>query len=833
MAANLNPKDVNGTTELLPWMFLADSGQGIVACKDSSLLGCWQMEGVDIEADSLLDAAATQLDGALRRIADAGGMVWMTMERQAVAGYLRGSFDNPVADFIDETWGKTFVDRPVYTNKVFLSVAMPTVGGATSLGEAVGDNMGNGDKLPKAVIKALRSRVRKGASFGFSSRAELESACRKFEAQIATVVDQALYEIRTKRLVGADLLGYLKSTVSVNRIAPVAPVNDEYLDAYLSDTFFDNRYQESLVLDGLSRQYVGVFSLKVAPPGSMLQCLNSLSALPVHLRVNTCWRAAKKAQADRFFSGARAYDEIRGLTPRKLIKAAMSQQSANGDDTPTTRVGAVAEEYRQMMRRREAAFGWLASSIVVFAESPALLEEQMDLVARHLEQSGLVFIRERDGSLSGFCVGIPGHVQEVVRWHFVEAANATDLAPLISLDSGVPYNPLFSGSHSVRQPPNAVLRTRYNTVQYFNYHVGETGHTLLIGPTRNGKTMFQMFLTAQFLKYPNAHVFILDKDLSCKGPTLMLDGEHIDLDPSHGGGLALNPVSVIATPSGRVWLVGWLDRLLSGRGAPLTDEQVEQVSRAIERIVDVPEARLSTLNVQLPPDLSARLTPWCEGGAYGMYFDHIDDRFTFGKITCTEVGSLVAAGMIDVVRAYCDYAFYRIDLSLQNRNPTEIGPTMIYFEEAGFLLESPIFASRARDYLMTLAKKRAFLVMTAQSPEPFVNQPDLGAAVRDNVATVVFLPNPKATSAGLAKLYKSAFGVTDEQLSLIASAKPKAEYCVSQLQTGMFRVCRAQFPPEIVACLRSDAESQALLSHYYDPSDPKWKDRYVEAVMRL
>ncbi|NCU16086.1 hypothetical protein GWR18_15760, partial [Lactobacillus paracasei] len=79
-------------------------------------------------------------------------------------------------------------------------------------------------------------------------------------------------------------------------------------------------------------------------------------------------------------------------------------------------------------------------------------------------------------------------------------------------------------------------------VQYFNYHVGQLGHTLLVGPSRNGKTMFQMFLEAQFLKYRNSRIFNIDKDLSCKPQTLLLDGVHIDLDPARGNGLRMNPV---------------------------------------------------------------------------------------------------------------------------------------------------------------------------------------------------------------------------------------------------------------------------------------------------
>lgn len=831
MTASLSPLQEHSSSELLPWMFVPDAAQQIVVCKDSSLLAAWQMEGVDIESGSELDAAAVQFDGVLRRLADTNATVWATMERRPVESYIRGSFDNGVADYIDRVWSETFERAPVYANKVFFAASMPTAGSALSLGESVGEYIGSGDKLPVAIAKALKGRLKKGQNIGFRNRQELDRACQRFENNVAQLVDHALFEVRTQRLTGAGLLGYLKSTASVNPLAPVGLVEDEYLDTYLSDTLIDNSYQDHLVGDGLKRKYIGVFTLKNAPPGSMMQSLNALSALSIHLRVNMCWRSATTAQAERFLSAARTFDEMRGFTPRKLIKAAMAKQEAMGDDAPKTALGVVAEDYRQLLKRREAFFGWMAASVVILADSPEQLEDEMEIVARRLEQSGLIFIRERDGSLSGFCNGIPGHIKEVVRWHFVEAGNATDLMPLVSLDSGVPYHPVFSQGQSEPLPPNAILRTRYNTVQYFNYHFGELGHTLLIGPSRNGKTMFQMFLTAQFMKYPNARVFILDKDLSCRPPALMLGGEHINLDPEKGAGVRLNPVSIAKTDSGRAWLVGWLDRLLSSRGAPLTDRQIEEISQAITRICTDPKARLSTLNTQLSDDLRARLAPWCEGGAFGMYFDHSEDQFSFGRITCTEVGTLINAGLHDVVRAYCDYAFYRIELSLTGRSEAEVGPTMIYFEEAGFLLEHPIFAARARDYLMTLAKKRAFLVMTAQSPEPFINQPELGAAVRDNVATVIFLPNSKAVTASLAKQYVQAFGVNDTQLDLIASAVPKMEYCVFQLQANFFRVCRAQFPPEIVACLRSDAKSQAIFDRYYDPEDAQWRDKYLDAVL--
>lgn len=472
----------------------------------------------------------------------------------------------------------------------------------------------------------------------------------------------------------------------------------------------------------------------------------------------------------------------------------------------------------------------LPCAVIVFSDSPEQLEIDMDVAARTLERSGLVFMRERDGNFSAFCTSIPGHLRQVVRWHFVEASNVTDATPIISLRSGDDHHPFFSDGLPEPLPPCATFRSRYSTVQYFNYHTGQLGHTLFVGPSRHGKTMMQMFLESQFLKYPNARIFNIDKDLSCKPATLMLDGVHVDLDPARGGGLKLNPISVAKTEHGRTWLVGWLDRLFASRGETLSDQALEMVSAALQRVATFPGARLSTLLNQLPESLRLRLAPWCEGGAYGQYFDHAEDEFALSRITTTEVGSLLSAGLYDVVRAYTDYAFYRIDRFLMDRDPADLGPTLIYFEEAGFLLEDPIFAAKARDYLMTLAKKRAFLVMTAQSPESFTAHPGLAPAIRDNVATMVFLPNTHAIRPDLSQKYRQVFGLNGRQIDLIAGARSKREYCVYQPQTGMFRVMVAEFPQDIINCLRSDAQSQAIFERHYNPKDTAWKENYLQAL---
>lgn len=829
----------NGLNELLPWLFIADEQCSVICNKDSSLLAAWKFEGVDVESGygGVLEDASKAFDDTLRGIADYQPVIWTRVDRRPFSGYPAGRFVDQIAGGIDQVWAEQFEGGALFQNHHYLAVSMPVVGGAISIGELTRGNIDAGMTPIRAFFEAARSKyVGSQKRFGFTTREELDVMLTRFGQGICAPIDNGNVGVTVERLKGSELLGFLKSTASAGSVsgapAPVAVDHYEYLDTYLSDSFIDNRPSDHIVLEGAKKQYVAAFTLKKAPSNDDQQFLRRLLGLPVSLTVASCWKAVSQAETEKFLNGTRTFDEMRSMEVKKLLRNAFRRDyDVSGDGGPTTEVGVAAMEMKYEVKQRRAFCGWLTTSVLVYADTPEMLKISCEMVARSLETSGLVFIREREGDVSAFCAGIPGQMTEPVRWHFVEASNVTDVSPIISFTSGEPVHPFFSVGRDEPLPPNAVFRTRYNTPYYFNYHVGQLGHTLLIGPSRNGKTMLQMFLESQFLKYPQARIFNIDKDYSLKPQTHLLDGEYLDLDPGKGG-IKTNPVSLAKDEMGRAWLVGWLDRLLSYRGTRPTDKEIAEVSHAVDLIADVPGARLTSLMSQLPDSLRVRLAPWCEGGPWGKYFDNEEDNFSLARVMSVEVGGLVNAGLTDVVNAFTEYAFYRIERSLMDRTEKEIGPTMVYFEEAGFLLDDEIFASKARDYLMTLAKKKAFLVMTAQSPEPFIMHPKLGAAVRDNVATIIFMPNPQA-ERDLGQKYKQAFGVNDNQLAIIANAKPREEYCIYQPQTGIFRVVNARFPAEIVAALRSDSQSQALFNKIYDPKEPSWKAKYLDQVLSV
>jgi hypothetical protein len=64
-------------------------------------------------------------------------------------------------------------------------------------------------------------------------------------------------------------------------------------------------------------------------------------------------------------------------------------------------------------------------------------------------------------------------------------------------------------------------------------HVGDVGHTLIVGPTGAGKSVLLALMALQFRRYPQSQVFAFDFGGSIRAAALAMRGDWHDL----GGGL--------------------------------------------------------------------------------------------------------------------------------------------------------------------------------------------------------------------------------------------------------------------------------------------------------
>ena len=116
------------------------------------------------------------------------------------------------------------------------------------------------------------------------------------------------------------------------------------------------------------------------------------------------------------------------------------------------------------------------------------------------------------------------------------------------------------------------------------------------------------------------------------------------------------------------------------------------------------------------------------------------------------------------------YLFRRIEQRLDGR------PTLIEIDEAWMALLHPRFGPRVTQWLLTLRKQNAAVVLATQSPAQLA-QLATRHAVIDSCPTKFYLPNPDAASPGAAALYHD-LGLNDREVETIATATPKRHYYV-------------------------------------------------------
>src|SRR6266851_4759587 len=106
--------------------------------------------------------------------------------------------------------------------------------------------------------------------------------------------------------------------------------------------------------------------------------------------------------------------------------------------------------------------------------------------------------------------------------------------------------------------------------------------------------------------------------------------------------------------------------------------------------------------------------------------------------------------------------------------------------EAWIMLANSSFGAKIEEWLRTLRKKNAAVVLATQSLAEIANSPHRDV-ILESCPTKLYLPNPEAENAATRDMYRR-FGLTDRQIEIVAEATPKRHYYyVSPLGRRLFQ----------------------------------------------
>src|SRR5487761_244930 len=709
-----------------------------IALKDGAFLSAFECAGLDLNSASAeeLDAHRAQANRALARLDD-GFMYNVDLIRHPSVEYPARTFPEPVSAMLDRerevhysAEGQHFVTTCVLTFTY---------------------------RPPADVQTKIAGVFLSGASKQVDWQRQLEwfkQRPREFADAIGSVWKLTPLEMPA-------LLSHL-ATCIIGRICHItAPRPPIFLDAILGNQDFIAGFKPRV-----GGRHIRVVALSGYPPFSYAEMAAFLSELPICYRYSIRGIPVGPRTAISQLSVYR-----RNWFQKRLgLRGVISEHFGSGagaafQNQHALRMAADADEAITEAEAGAVRYCYVTPKVIVTEDRTEIADENAQLVFKVCQNIGFDPRIESINAVEAWLGSIPGHGWYDIRRPLVNTQNLADILPLTSIWPGLATNPC--PYYPKDTPALCYGATTGSTPFRFNLHVGDTGHTGIYGPTGSGKSVALGTIAANFCAVPDGQLFFFDKGYSAYVLTKALGGQHLDLGEDE---VPLQPLARIDDDTDRMKLQGLLEDWLELQGVRLVPNQRKALWHALTLVAEGPaeQRTISNLVTQVQDNVVRDgLGAFSLAGPLGRFLDADRDVLLEGRFVTFELETLMAMGP-KVVVPVATYLFHRIDQRLDGR------PTLIILDEAWIMLTNSVFGAKIEEWLRTLRKKNAAVVLATQSLSEIANSPHRDVLL-ESCPTKLYLPNPEAKNAASREMYRR-FGLTDRQVEIIAEATPKRHY---------------------------------------------------------
>ena len=739
-----------GLADLLLYDSLIDDG--VLLLQDGGLLAAWKFRGPDLgSATNGEMAALSGRFGALLRLGG-GWMIQCDSIRAAAPGYPENQkFPDSVTKIIDDERREQFTAEGVHFDSDYylaLTYLPPVVREEKIKGwmfEGMKDQRGNATR----IVDYFKSRI---ASFedvfkSLFAATRLKAGSTKDPAGNPVVYD--------------ELLRYVHRCVSWKD----HPIQLPEFPVYLNDTLATEDFVGGLT-PRIGRKHLRVVAIDGFPKASVPGILAALDTLPIEYRWNTRAILMDPEEARAFLD--------------KIRKKWRSKMRGLRDQIMQTQTGAVNLHAQQMSIDAEEAMSVAAAGDVLFAqytttvicgdEDETGVQEAVALVAKTVQNLGFSARIEDVNSVEAWRGSLPGDGYRNVRRVVLHTLNLADLLPISSVWAGNKENPC--PFYPPSSPPLLYAATTGSTPFRFNLHCGDVGHSFMVGPPGSGKSTFLGFIVAQFFRYPRAQVFAFDKGYSLQVLARASSGEFYDLG-GESEGLSFYPLADLTDDSDIAWANGWIEKLCALNGLEMKPHHRNAVADAMKLTKDSARRTLTDfLTTVQDKDVRSALEVYTLSGPLGRLLDAERDGLRDSRMMVFEMDHLMkyGEGNSKATVAVLLYLFRRIQKKLDGR------PTLIVLDEAWVYLRDELFREYLRDWLKTLRKLNAVVVLATQNLSDIFDS-GISDVVMEACPTKILLANSEAENVRSRSMYE-AVGLNYREIQIVQSALPKRQYYV-------------------------------------------------------
>jgi len=667
------------------------------------------------------------------------------------------------ATYVEQEWRKKHTTHQAYINEIYVTlIRKPDTKGA-------------------AIIEHFFKKMQQQADKGAWERDmkemydELEEMVNRISTTFRDYNPEVLGIRETSYGAFSEILEFLGRLVNGNTIIPMLVPNMD-ISKYLSANRLYFGAKSIEIRGTAGSRYAGIVSIKEYGPKTSAGVLDGFLQMPFEFIMT---------QSFTFANRQIAINKMQ-LTQNRMIQA---------EDKAVSQIAEISRAL-DMAMGGDIAFGEHHLTVMCIETDMRALENSLAMAVVELANAGIAGVRERVNLEPAFWGQLPGNTDYIIRRCIINSLNLAGLASLHNFPSGKK-----EGNHWGEAV--TVFDTTSGTPYFFNFHLRDVGHSLIIGPTGAGKTVLMNFLCAQAQKF-NCRMFFFDKDRGAEIFIRALGGIFTIIDPSKP--CSFNPMQLPDTGENRNFLLEWLKQLVTVRGEPLSANDIVLLTSAVTGNYKLPkEARrlrnvAPFLGLEGPDTLGGRLSMWHTIGSHAQIFDNDTDALDLSK------SNIFGFEMAELLKDTASlgpsllYLFHRIQISLDGT------PTMIVLDEAWALIDNPVFAPKIKDWLKVLRKLNTFVVFATQSVED-ASKSAISDTLIQQTATQIFLPNLKATS-----VYRTAFMLSEREFILIKTTDPGSRFFLVKQGTNAV-VARIDLSgmPDIINVLSGRIDTVLLL----------------------
>ncbi len=447
----------------------------------------FNFEGVENADD--IDLRATIRQAIAKHCEGDNFAFWINTTRRKKDLVLKAEHSNEFCASLNDSWNERYKWNEQYMNELYISVLIQ--------GEDYGVNLN--DSFRGLLLNTESAQRRK----------EITWSAKKLSEVTDKMVDSmSIYGARKLGIVKReDNVYYSEIAEYLSKIINLQPEAIPVTDVDLCNVLPSHRLRmgiDVIELSGATGKHYGkAVTIKEYHEQSR-EYIDSLLQLPIEFTIFESYDFIDQKQVLSNFENRLEYFKI--ANDKKIIENTGIKTMVEADTGKAT------------------DFGQHQITAFITNDDMSQLTNDVDIFCKELAELGVIHIREDIFLESCYWGQLPGNFPFLFRQSEISTNLIGGYASLYNFPAGKNHKNLWGDAVTV-------FNTDRGTPYFFNFHLEDNGHTLIVGPKGQGKSIVMNFLVAQASKF-DPNIFYFDYGNGSEIFIRALGGEYHNLDNS-------------------------------------------------------------------------------------------------------------------------------------------------------------------------------------------------------------------------------------------------------------------------------------------------------------